>query len=72
MIITLNENLVVIELDGQEITRFDSAAADLPPRKSWTEPKREYPRPVKGYIGLQTHDPGDIVYFKEVSVRPLN
>jgi len=25
-----------------------------------------------GYIGLQTHDPGDTVFFKEVSVRPLN
>jgi hypothetical protein len=30
--------------------------------------------PVSGtaYIGLQNHDPGDVVYFKEVSVRPLD
>ena len=28
-------------------------------------------RPTVGYIGLQTHDPGDIVFFREVSVRPL-
>jgi hypothetical protein len=24
-----------------------------------------------GYIGLQNHDPGDIVWFREISVRPL-
>src|SRR5262245_548175 len=71
MLITLQGNLVVVELDGKEVTRFDSAAADLPPRKNWPEPKREYQRPEVGYIGLQTHDPGDIVYFKEVSVRGL-
>jgi Domain of Unknown Function (DUF1080) len=72
MIITLQGNLVLVELDGKQITRFDSAAADLPPRKNWPEPKREYKRPEVGYIGLQTHDPGDIVYFKEVSVRALD
>jgi hypothetical protein len=71
MVITLQGNLVLVELDGQQITRFDSAATDLPPRKNWPEPKRDYPRPTHGFIGLQTHDPGDIVFFKEVSVRPL-
>jgi hypothetical protein len=71
MIITLDGSLVLVELDGKAITRFDSAASDLPPRKNWYEPKREYRRPHAGYIGLQTHDPGDIVYFKEVSIRPL-
>jgi Domain of Unknown Function (DUF1080) len=72
MIITLQGNLVLVELDGKQITRFDSTAPDLPLRKNWPEPKREYKRPEVGYIGLQTHDPGDIVYFKEVSVRPLD
>jgi hypothetical protein len=71
MIITLQGPLVLVELDGKPITRFDSAAKDRPPRKNWPEPKREHPRPTHGYIGLQTHDPGDIVYFKEVSVKPL-
>jgi len=71
MIITLQGGLVLVELDGKQITRFDSNASDLPARKNWPEPKREYKRPVIGYIGLQTHDPGDIVYFREVSVRPL-
>jgi hypothetical protein len=24
-----------------------------------------------GYIGLQNHDPGDVVWFRDISVRPL-
>jgi hypothetical protein len=71
MIITLQGNLVLVEQDGKQLTRFDPAAQEPPERKQWYEPKREYKRPEIGYIGLQTHDPGDIVYFKEVSVRPL-
>jgi hypothetical protein len=71
MVITLQGNMVLVEVDGKLLTRFDSATKDLPERKQWYEPKRELPRPATGYIGLQTHDPGDIVYFKELSVRPL-
>jgi hypothetical protein len=71
MIITLQGTVVLVELDGRPLTHFDSATADLPPRKQWYEPKRDIPRAQVGYIGLQTHDPGDIVAFKEVSVRPL-
>ena len=71
MIITLDGTQVRVELDGTEVTRFDSAAKDLPPRKQWHEPKRDAQRPTTGYIGLQNHDPGDVVDFKEVSVRPL-
>ena len=37
--------------------------------RKWFEPTREPKRPKTGFIGLQNHDPGDIVYFKEVSVR---
>ena len=71
MIITLDGTLITIELDGIPLTRFDSTTKDVPEQKQWYEPKREHPRPTVGYIGLQTHDPGDTVYFKEVSVRPL-
>lgn len=71
MIITLAGNLVRVELDGMLLTEFDPASRDVPPRKAWYEPKREPRRPQAGYIGLQTHDPGDVVWFKEVSVRPL-
>jgi hypothetical protein len=71
MVVTLAGNRISVDLDGQRITNFDPASPDLPARKIWHEPKREHKRPEAGYIGLQTHDPGDIVWFKEVSVRPL-
>ncbi|HJS09620.1 MAG TPA: DUF1080 domain-containing protein [Pirellulales bacterium] len=71
MLITLDGNLVKVELDGKPLAMFDPASKDVPPRKIWHEPKREHPRPQAGYVGLQTHDPGDVVWFKEVSVRPL-
>jgi hypothetical protein len=71
MIITLEGEVLIVELDGKQISRFDAAAKDLPARKIWHEPKREHRRPTAGYIGLQVHDPGDTVDFREVSVRPL-
>src|SRR5262245_42809960 len=71
MIITLQANRIFVDLDGQRITNFDSASPTLPSRKQWHEPKREPKRPEAGYIGLQNHDPGDVVWFKEVSVRRL-
>jgi hypothetical protein len=71
MIITLDGNLVKVEQDGKLLATFNSASKDVPPRKMWYEPKREAKRPETGYIGLQTHDPADVVWFKEVSVRPL-
>ena len=71
MIITLAGERITVDLDGKRVTTFDPASPGNPPRKNWFEPKREPRRPVSGYIGLQNHDPGEIVWFKEVSVRPL-
>ncbi len=71
MIITLDGNLVRVQVDGKLLTEFDPASRENPPRKIWHEPKREPRRPEAGYIGLQTHDPGDVVWFREVSVRSL-
>ena len=71
MVITLNGERILVELDGQRVSSLDLTSPDLPARKQWHEPKREPKRPVAGYIGLQNHDPGDVVWFKEVSVRPL-
>jgi hypothetical protein len=71
MIITLKGTRIEVDLDGQRVTSLDTASQNLPPRKQWHEPKREPNRPEAGYIGLQNHDPGDVVWFKEVSVRPL-
>jgi hypothetical protein len=71
MIITLKAEHVTVDLDGQRVSTFNAAANNLPARTEWHEPKREPKRPTQGYIGLQAHDPGDVVWFKEVSVRPL-
>jgi hypothetical protein len=72
MIITLDGTKIFVDLDGKRVTSFDSEAKELPTRKIWYQPKREPKRPTHGYIGLQTHDPNDIVWFKEISVRPLH
>jgi hypothetical protein len=71
MIVTLDGNRLQVDLDGQRVTSLDTASPNLPARKQWHEPKREPKRPQVGYLGLQNHDPGDVVWFKEVSVRPL-
>ena len=71
MIITLDGTRAAIDLDGVRMSDFDSAKTNFPPMKKWSEPRREPKRPVRGYIGLQNHDPGEVVYFREVSVRPL-
>jgi len=71
MIITLDGERVSVEVDGKPISTFDASAPHLPARKNWSEPIREFKRPTHGYIGLQNHDPGDVVWYKEVSVRRL-
>jgi hypothetical protein len=71
MIITLDHSKVLVNLDGKPVTTFDANAKNLPAREIWYQPKREPKRPEHGYIGLQTHDPEDIVWFKEISVRHI-
>ena len=71
MVITLAGEQIFVDLDGRRVTTFDPRSPNLPPQKQWYEPKRGPKRPEAGYLGLQNHDPGDVVWFKEVSVRPL-
>ena len=54
MLITLDGDLVKVELDGKLLTTFDPASKDNPPRKIWHEPKREPQRPGGGL-----HRPAD-------------
>jgi hypothetical protein len=70
MIITLQGDRIFVDVDGSRLTSFDPGGPRIPPRKQWSEPRREHKRPLSGFIGLQNHDPGDVVYFREVSVRP--
>ncbi len=70
MTITLDGDIIHVDHDGQRIMTFD-ASQPQPSEREWYEPKREPRRPRAGYIGLQTHDPGDTVWFREIRVRPL-
>jgi hypothetical protein len=71
MVISLHGIEVLVDINGKRISAFDPNGKDVPGGRQRYEPKRESKRPAAGYIGLQTHDPGDIVSFKEVSVSPL-
>ncbi len=71
MIITLSGNRIFVDVESQRVTSFDPESPNVPRERQWFEPKRESKRPENGYIGLQNHDPGDVVWFKEISVRPL-
>lgn len=69
MDITMDGNLVRVDINGVRVTEFDPEQP-TPPRVQTWEPERG-PRPTHGYIGLQNHDDTTIVYFREVAVRPL-
>ncbi len=60
-LVTLNDVLVTDYTEGQPV----------PDRKFDFEPQRGT-RPTEGWIGLQNHSDNDIVFFKEVSMRPLH
>ncbi|SOD78724.1 3-keto-disaccharide hydrolase [Spirosoma fluviale] len=69
MEITLDGPRTLIYVNGLKVTDYKEGAP-VPPRKFDFEPFRGR-RPDAGYIGLQNHGEHDIVYFKEVSVKPL-
>ena len=71
MVITLKGNVIQVDVDGKSLTTFDPDSKDVPKEGKWFEPRRAPKRPQVGYLGLQNHDPGDVVTFKEVSVRSL-
>jgi Domain of Unknown Function (DUF1080) len=58
--VTVNGELVTDYIEGEPV----------PDKKEWYEPERGL-RPSEGYIGLQNHGDKDVVFFKEVSLRPL-
>lgn len=69
MEITLDGPRTMVHVNGVLVTDY-TEGDPVPPKQAWYEPDRG-PRPLKGYIGLQNHAPEDVVYFKEISVRPL-
>lgn len=69
MEITLDGTRTIVYLNGQKVTDFKEGD-QVPAKKFDFEPQRG-PRPESGYMGIQNHGDSDIVFFKEVSVKPL-
>jgi len=69
MEITLDGARTVVFVNGTKVTDYVEGQP-VPPKVQSYEPDRG-PRPAEGYIGLQNHSDKDVVWFKEVSVRPL-
>jgi hypothetical protein len=69
MEITLDGPRTLVSVNGEKVTDYTEGQA-VPERKFDFEPIRGR-RPNEGYIGLQNHSDSDIVYFKEVAVKPL-
>ncbi|PYQ14597.1 MAG: hypothetical protein DMF80_12055 [Acidobacteria bacterium] len=67
--ITLDGPLTVVFVNGVKVTEYREGEP-VPPKVHTWEPDRG-PRAKEGYIGLQNHSDKDVVWFKEVSVRPL-
>ena len=70
MEITLEGPRTLVYVNGVKVTDY-TEGEPTPERKFDFEPYRGR-RPNEGYIGLQNHGDNDIVYFKEVAVKPLS
>jgi hypothetical protein len=70
--VTLKGQHISTAINGTPVTEFDASdlKADAPDKTGDGDPARG-PRPASGYIGLQNHDKDSVVFFKEVTVRPL-
>ena len=69
MEITIDGPHTLVSVNGVKVTDY-TEGQPVPARKFDFEPLRG-PRPDTGYFGLQNHSNNDIVFFKEVSIKPL-
>ena len=69
MEITLDGPRTIVYVNGEKVTDYKEGDP-TPERKFDFEPYRGL-RPNSGWFGLQNHGDEDIVYFKEVAVKPL-
>ena len=69
MDITLDGPRTIVVLNGVKVTDYKDGDP-VPERKFDFEPQHG-PRPNFGYFGLQNHSDNDIVFFKEVAIKPL-
>ncbi|MBV8812323.1 MAG: DUF1080 domain-containing protein [Acidobacteriaceae bacterium] len=69
MDITLDGPHTVVVVNGVKVTDY-TEGEEVPPKKLSFEPERGR-RPIFGFFGLQNHSDNDIVFFKEVALKPL-
>lgn len=69
MDITLDGPRTIITVNGQKVTDYTEGEA-VPPKKLSFEPDRGR-RPDSGWFGIQNHSDNDVVYFKEIAIKPL-
>ncbi len=67
--ITLDHLRTIVFLNGEKVTDY-TEGDPVPDRKFDFEPFRG-PRPETGYLGIQNHSEKDVVFFKEIAVKPL-
>jgi len=67
--ITLDGLRTIVYVNGVKVTDYKEGDP-VPARKFDFEPYRG-PRPEYGYIGIQNHSDADVVFFKEIAVKPL-
>lgn len=69
MEITLDGSRTIVYVNGEKVT--DYKEGDPTPERTFDFEPMPGRRPDAGYIGLQNHSDDDVVYFKEVAVKPL-
>jgi len=69
MEITLDGPRTIVFVNGEKVTDY-TEGQPVPDKKFKFEPERGR-RPEQGYMGLQNHSENDVVFYKEVSWRPL-
>ncbi|MGB9746596.1 MAG: 3-keto-disaccharide hydrolase [Bacteroidales bacterium] len=67
--ITLDGPRTIVYVNGVKVTDYTEGQA-VPERKFDFEPVRG-PRPDSGYFGIQNHSDNDVVFFKEIAIKPL-
>jgi hypothetical protein len=67
--ITLDGPRTIVTVNGEKVTDYKEGDP-VPERKFDFEPHRGM-RPNEGYFGLQNHGEKDVVFFKEVAIKPL-
>lgn len=70
MEITLDGPRTIVFVNGEKVTDY-TEGDPVPERKFDFEPIRG-PRPDSGYLGVQNHGEADVVFFKEIAVKPLD